>query len=216
MLPPLPLKCAACLSVPPIPSPCCHADLECCLNLTCHLVPRIPLPAAVGAAQRLAAALASAVDARADKRLLALVTLYNAAADVDSKAAVLLEALSYACKAGLADIMLPVIRAHADAWPEELQLGAGGERTLYTACAGAGARQRVLLRILGTCCCCSESQGTLLHGACCCTRRLATCSAAAQDGRWLPAAAASWPRLLWCCGALPCRALVQFAALHGS
>ncbi|PRW57750.1 Eukaryotic translation initiation factor 3 subunit M [Chlorella sorokiniana] len=111
------------------------ADLECCLNLTCHLVPRIPLPAAVGAAQRLAAALASSIDTRADERLLALVTLYNAAADVDTKAAVLLEALSYARKAGLADIMLPVIRAHADAWPEELQLGAGGERTLYTACA---------------------------------------------------------------------------------
>lgn len=130
---------------PPPPPLLPRTDLECCLNLTCHLVPRIPLPAAVGAAQRLAAALAATVDARADKRLLALVTLYNAAADVDSKAAVLLEALSYARKAGQADIMLPVIRAHADAWPEELQLGAGGERTLYTACAGAPPAWPVLL-----------------------------------------------------------------------
>ena len=210
--------CQACLSVSLTLSPCCHADLECCLNLTCHLVPRIPLPAAVGAAQRLAAALASAVDARADKRLLALVTLYNAAADVDSKAAVLLEALSYARKAGLADIMLPVIRAHADAWPEELQLGAGGERTLYTACAGAGAGSPgccqlscvllllLLLRVTGH----AAPRGLLLRTT------SGSCSAAAQDGRWLPAAAASWRRLLWCCGALPGRAIVQFAAEHGS
>ncbi len=138
------------------------ADLECCLNLTCHLVPRIPLPAAVGAAQRLAAALASAVDARADKRLLALVTLYNAASDVDSKAAVLLEALAYARKAGLADIMLPVIRAHADGWPEELQLGAGGQRTLYTACAGA----EMGCHCFCCCCCLGLPPPLLLLGSC--------------------------------------------------
>lgn len=110
-------------------------DLECCLNMTCHLVPRIPLPAAVAAARRLAAALAASTDSRPEKRLLALVTLYNAVYDTGSKTAVLLEALAYAKKAGLADIMLPVIKAHADGWGAQLQLGAADERQLYTACA---------------------------------------------------------------------------------
>ncbi|KAL4432598.1 hypothetical protein ABPG77_000535 [Micractinium sp. CCAP 211/92] len=111
------------------------ADLECCLNMTCHLVPRIPAPAAAGAASCLAAALASSTEARPDKRLLALVTLYNAAYDPASKAAVLLEALRYARAANLADIMLPVIRAHADGWARELGLDAAGERALYAASA---------------------------------------------------------------------------------
>ncbi|PSC74383.1 Eukaryotic translation initiation factor 3 subunit M [Micractinium conductrix] len=113
------------------------ADLECCLNMMCHLVPRIPLPAATAAAQRLAAALAASTDSRPDKRLLALVTLYNAAYDAPTKAAVLLQALGYAKAAGLSDTMLPVIRAHADSWPTELGLDAAGERRLFTACADA-------------------------------------------------------------------------------
>lgn len=103
--------------------------------MTCHLVPRIPPPAAAGAASRLAAALAASTEARPDKRLLALVTLYNAAYDPASKTSVLLEALRYARSANLADIMLPVIRAHADGWARELGLDASGERALYTACA---------------------------------------------------------------------------------
>ncbi|KAI3425857.1 hypothetical protein D9Q98_007831 [Chlorella vulgaris] len=110
-------------------------DLECCLNMTCHLVPRIPLPGAVGAAQRLAAALASSTDSRPDKRLLALVTLYNAAYDASSKAAVLMQALGYAKQAGLADMMLPVIKAHGDGWAAELQLSSVEERQLYVACS---------------------------------------------------------------------------------
>lgn len=113
----------------------CCADLECCLNMTCHLVPRIPLPGAVGAAQRLAAALASSTDSRPDKRLLALVTLYNAAYDASSKAAVLMQALGYAKQAGLADMMLPVIKAHGDGWAAELQLSSVEERQLYVACS---------------------------------------------------------------------------------
>lgn len=120
---------------PPLPHGPPPADLECCLNMTCHLVPRIPAPAAAGAASRLAAALASSTEARPDKRLLALVTLYNAAYDPASKAAVLLEALRYARAANLADIMLPVIRAHADGWARELGLDAAGERALYAASA---------------------------------------------------------------------------------
>ncbi|EFN55512.1 hypothetical protein CHLNCDRAFT_133922 [Chlorella variabilis] len=109
-------------------------DLECCLNMTCHLVPRIALPGAAAAAQRLAAALAASTDSRPDKRLQALVTLYNASYDSGSKATVLMEALGYAQRAGLADV-LPVIRAHADGWAGELALGAAAERRLYTACA---------------------------------------------------------------------------------
>ena len=132
--------CAAAVAHPPPPPPIPtrpSADLECCLNMMCHLVPRIPLPAATAAAQRLAAALAASTDSRPDKRLLALVTLYNAAYDAPTKAAVLLQALGYAKAAGLSDTMLPVIRAHADSWPTELGLDAAGERRLFTACADA-------------------------------------------------------------------------------
>jgi hypothetical protein len=103
--------------------------------MTCHLVPRIALPAAAAATQRLASALAASADSRPDKRLLALVTLYNTTYDSASKAAVLLEALGYASRAGLADIMLPVIKAHADGWAAELALSPADERRLYAACA---------------------------------------------------------------------------------
>lgn len=105
--------------------------------MTCHLVPRIPLPAAAAAAQRLATALASSTDSRPEKRLLALVTLYNAAGDAGSKSAVLLQALAYAKAAGLSDTLLPVIKAHADGWAAELQLGPAAERQLLSACADA-------------------------------------------------------------------------------
>jgi hypothetical protein len=113
----------------------------------------------VAAAARLAAARAATTDSRPEKRLLALVTLYNAAYDSGSKAAVLMEALGYAKRAGLSDIMLPVIRAHADGWAGELQLGAGAERQLYTACAdtlGACTRKprtaaREAYRLLSKC-----------------------------------------------------------------
>lgn len=46
------LSCCSCLS---------NADVECCLNITCHLVPRIPGPQGPAAAKRLAAALAAKV-----------------------------------------------------------------------------------------------------------------------------------------------------------
>lgn len=105
--------------------------------MTCHLVPRIPAPAGAAAAARLAAALGAAPEPRPEKRLLALVTLHNAAADAGSRAAVLLEALGYAKRAGLADILLPVIKAHADGWAAELGLDAAGERRLLSACADA-------------------------------------------------------------------------------
>ena len=129
------------------------------MNLTCHLVPRIPLPAAAAAAARLAAALAANTESRPDTRLQALVTLYNAAYDSGSKAAALMQALAYAKQAGLSDLLLPVIRAQADGWAAELKLGAGAERQLYTACAdtlGACTRKprtaaREAYRLLSKC-----------------------------------------------------------------
>ena len=49
-------------------------------------------------------------DSKPEKRLGALVNLYNVVSDPEPKLAVLLEALSFAKRAGLADLLLPVIR----------------------------------------------------------------------------------------------------------
>ncbi|GAB4818111.1 hypothetical protein N2152v2_005157 [Parachlorella kessleri] len=110
-------------------------DAECCLNITCHLVPRIPQQQGLAAAKRLSAALAAQTDSKPEKRLAALVNLYNVVSDPEPKLAVLLEALSFAKRAGLADLLLPVIRAHAESWPRDLRLPAARERELYQACA---------------------------------------------------------------------------------
>lgn len=56
---------------PPRRSP--RADVECCLNITCHLVPRIPAQQGLAAAKRLAAALAAQVGICPESREAAAV-----------------------------------------------------------------------------------------------------------------------------------------------
>eukprot|EP00887_Chlorella_sp_A99_P007987 scaffold12.g7987.t1 len=118
-------------------------DLECVLNIVAHLVARIALPEGSAAAKRLAAALAARTDARPEKRLQTLVNLYNVVYDAESKLAVLLEALRYAKAAGLADVMLPAVRANAEGWAAGLGLGPAAERQVYAAAVDMlGAVQR--------------------------------------------------------------------------
>ena len=74
-------------------------------------------------------------DSRPEKRLQTLANLYNVVYDADSKFAVLLESLGYAKKAGLADLLLPAVRAHSEDWVADLALGPAAERTLYAAAA---------------------------------------------------------------------------------
>lgn len=100
-------------------------------------MPRIQPPGSIPAASSLAAALASQPTARPDRRLQALVNLYNVVLDPVSKLQVLLHALAFSKASGLADIMLGVVRANADAWAHDLQLSPADERKLYEACADA-------------------------------------------------------------------------------
>lgn len=65
------------------------------------------------AAPRRAARAAPQTESKPDKRLGALVNLYNVVEEPEAKLAVLLEALGFAQRAGLADLMLPVIRVRA-------------------------------------------------------------------------------------------------------
>jgi translation initiation factor 3 subunit M len=108
------------------------------VNIICHLLPRIaPASAATASAAALAAALAAVPTPRPERRLQSLVNLYNVAWEPAAKTAVLMQALSFAGAAGLADAMLPVVRQHGDAWARDLGLGAAQERELYVAAAAA-------------------------------------------------------------------------------
>lgn len=112
-------------------------DLEGSVNIICHLVQRIPPPGTATAASRLAAALAATTTVRSDRRLQALVNLYNIVWEPQSKLAVLLQALAFSKAAGHADVMLNVVRSHVDSWAAGLRLSPADERTLYVACADA-------------------------------------------------------------------------------
>lgn len=105
--------------------------------MICHLVPRIPPPGSVAGAQALAASLASSAATRPERRLQALINLYNIVWDSQAKLAVLMHALKFSKISGLADIMLGVVRSHADSWAQDLHLNADDERALYVACADA-------------------------------------------------------------------------------
>jgi translation initiation factor 3 subunit M len=112
-------------------------DLEGAINIICHLVPRIPVPGAGAAATRLASALAATPTVRPDRRLQALVNLYNVVWETQSKYTVLLQTLAFSKASGLADVMLNVVRTHADTWAAGLSLTPADERNLYVACADA-------------------------------------------------------------------------------
>ena len=112
-------------------------DLECAINIICHLVRRIHSPGMVDSAALLSQAIAAEPKSRADRRLQALVNLYNVVLDTQAKLVVLLQTLQFSKASGLADVMLGVVRAHVDSWPNELSLTPSDERKLYVTCADA-------------------------------------------------------------------------------
>lgn len=113
-------------------------DLECCLNIICHLVPRIPTPLVVAAAQSLASELASNIESQPDKRLQTLIALYNVVQEREARLSVLLTAIRYSTSTPeLADLMLPVIRHNAETWIADLATSPAVERELLKASSGA-------------------------------------------------------------------------------
>jgi translation initiation factor 3 subunit M len=113
------------------------ADAEGAANIVAHLLTRVPAAASAPAAAGLAAAFAAAPAPRPERRLQALVALYNVAWEPAAKLEVLLVALAFSARAGLADVMLGVVRAGADAWAADLRLGPADAARLYVAAADA-------------------------------------------------------------------------------
>jgi translation initiation factor 3 subunit M len=111
--------------------------LEGSVNIICHIVPRIPPPGTVSAAAALASGLAVPTASKPEHRLQALVNLYNVVYEPQSKLAVLVQTLAFSKACGLADVMLGVVRTHADTWARDLGLSPEDERALYVACADA-------------------------------------------------------------------------------
>lgn len=107
------------------------------MNMICHLVPRIRPPEGVEGAQKLARALAASPGSKPERRLQALINLYNIVWDYPSKFIVLMNTLEFSKTSGLADIMLGVVRANADSWALDLRLSPKDERALYAQCADA-------------------------------------------------------------------------------
>jgi translation initiation factor 3 subunit M len=106
-------------------------DLECCINVICHLVARLPAQARATAAQQVAQSITAKADSRPEARLQGLSELYNVLPDPQLQYNVLLELLQYSIAAGVAHHLIHVIRTGMDAWPAELQLAPQQTRTLY-------------------------------------------------------------------------------------
>lgn len=105
-------------------------DLECCLSILCHLVPRAP-----EGRDRLTNALAGKTDTEPEARLHALVELYNITEDTQARASVLLRVMQYALTAGLSDLLTPVLKDGLDALGEEGELGDKQQRELLATAA---------------------------------------------------------------------------------
>ena len=127
----------------------CAADLECCINVISHLVPRLPPHQVRSAAKQVADALtvtvssaakhahcciccsyrdskptrlfsvswsaclitpSMQVDEQAQQRLQGLTELYNVADDAKTQHMLLRQAIAYATKANLANLLGPVIK----------------------------------------------------------------------------------------------------------
>lgn len=107
------------------------SDLECCINVICHLVPRLPPHQIQTAAKQVASALTSSVDDQAQQRLQGLTELYNVADDGRTQHMLLRQAISYAVKANLANLLGPVIKNRVEEWIKEWRLNPQESRDLY-------------------------------------------------------------------------------------
>lgn len=85
----------------------------------------------------MASALSATPTSRPDRRLQALINLYNVVWEPQAKFTILLEALAFSKVSGLADVMLGIIRTQADSWSSDLALSPVDGRRLYAACADA-------------------------------------------------------------------------------
>lgn len=114
-----------------------RTDVECCINIICHLVAKLPPQQALPVGKKVAAALTLKVEAndKPDLRLQGLAELHNVAEDAATQHAMLLQSISYAKKADLANLLAPVIRARAELWIKEWHLSPSQSRDLYLACA---------------------------------------------------------------------------------
>ncbi|DBB15616.1 TPA: hypothetical protein ACH3X3_003828 [Trebouxia sp. C0006] len=107
------------------------SDLECCVNVISHLVPRLPPHQVRSAAKQVADALTATVDEQAQQRLGGLTELYNVAEDAKTQHMLLQQAIAYATKANLANLLGPVIKNRIEEWIKDWRLSPADSRDLY-------------------------------------------------------------------------------------
>ncbi|KAL0032757.1 hypothetical protein WJX79_008396 [Trebouxia sp. C0005] len=107
------------------------SDLECCVNVISHLVPRLPPHQVRSAAKQVADALTATVDEQAQQRLGGLTELYNVADDAKTQHMLLQQAIAYATKANLANLLGPVIKNRIEEWIKDWRLSPADSRDLY-------------------------------------------------------------------------------------
>ncbi|KAK9798952.1 hypothetical protein WJX73_009042 [Symbiochloris irregularis] len=110
-------------------------DIECCLNLLCHLLLRIDQDKVPAAAEGLAKGISAEVDSHAEIRLQALMQLHSLTPDTASRLQALLTALSYAQRAGLTSSVAITVKARLENWLKELAHRKVDERRLLLAAA---------------------------------------------------------------------------------
>ncbi|KAK9828739.1 hypothetical protein WJX72_001837 [[Myrmecia] bisecta] len=124
-------------------------DLECCLNIVCHLLARVPPAQTPLATRQIAATLCSKVDQHAEQRLQGLTQLYNVVGDPRTQFAVLLDALQYAKQAQLSSLLAPVVKGRVEDWIKDWKLSPQDARKLYLAVADllrTNKKRKALLR----------------------------------------------------------------------
>ncbi|KAK9831893.1 hypothetical protein WJX81_006639 [Elliptochloris bilobata] len=113
-----------------------RGDVECCINIACHLVPRVAAAGqAAAAVDAVVEALTSKTDSHADLRLAALTQLYNVVVDAPLQLRVLLRTLAYAKASNLAGLLAPVVKNRVESWVKDFDLSVADQRTLYLASA---------------------------------------------------------------------------------
>eukprot|EP00803_Ostreobium_quekettii_P007594 evm.model.scf_2946.1 EVM.evm.TU.scf_2946.1 scf_2946:711-5771(-) len=110
-------------------------DAESCIQIICHLMPRLPPGDSQEAASDLAAALSSEVQSHTVARLRSLLNLYNVLLYPEERYATVVQIAKYATDAGLAGMLVPVVKGKAEEYARGWGLSVNQKKHLFCAFA---------------------------------------------------------------------------------
>ncbi|KAK9834766.1 hypothetical protein WJX74_009855 [Apatococcus lobatus] len=109
-------------------------DLESCINIICHLLPRLSESQEASASEEVCKSLTSQ-DQHAEQRLHGLIQVLSTCQNPTTQFSLLLQALRYAKQVRLVGLLVPAIKSKSDEWVKELKLNRSQSRQLFHTCA---------------------------------------------------------------------------------